>query len=343
MHSISSFKLETLPSPLVSSSLSSAKLAALHARLSLPSRLPLQTLARSLVDRTADSDTRFNNTLLATLGADVLANYTGEHLVCHYPRLPMDVLFAAVAAYVGPKALAAITREWGVDAAAEPGGEVDPGYLQYKRAPPGVDPHAADPLGTGRPNEGLGWRRSVSSKIVYDDEFGRLKNGLDGTVPLPDAETFENASASFVRAVVGALYLHAGKSSAKRFYASHFLSRTLNLASIFDFNQPTIDLSRLCLREGFEPPVACLISETGRLSRHPVFVVGVYSGRDKLGEGHGSSLDEARIRAAAAALKGWYLYSPMDVTVPSDAETIGTAATQKKFKPNMIDCGEIIT
>jgi dsRNA-specific ribonuclease len=280
---------------------------------------------------------------LATLGADVLSYYTSEHLICHYPRLPMDVLFAAVAAYVGPKALAAITKEWGVDAAAEPGGEVDPGLLQYKRVLPGTDPNETDgesPLGTGRPNETMEhWRRSVSSKIVYDNEFGELKRGVRGTAPMPDKTTLEDASTNFVRALIGALYLHAGVIATKRFFTNHFLSRQLDLSSIFDFKYPTRDLSRLCLREGFEPPVACLISETGRLSRHPVFVVGVYSGRDKLGEGQGSSLDEARVRAAAAALKGWYLYSPMDVTVPSDAESGG----QKKFKRNMVDCGEIIT
>jgi hypothetical protein len=33
-------------------------------------------------------------------------------------------------AYVGPKTLAAMAREWGVDLAALPGGEVDPGLLQ---------------------------------------------------------------------------------------------------------------------------------------------------------------------------------------------------------------------
>jgi dsRNA-specific ribonuclease len=92
-------------------------------------------------------------------------------------------------------------------------------------------------------------------------------------------------------------------------------------------------------REGFEAPIARLVSETGRLSRHPVFVVGVYSGKDKLGEGAGSSLDEARTRAAANALKAWYLYRPLEVTVPSSTEGELDAS---KWRPNMIDCGEIV-
>jgi dsRNA-specific ribonuclease len=150
--------------------------------------------------------------------------------------------------------------------------------------------------------------------------------------------TLEDASKSFVRALVGAIFLHSGRAAAKSFHQQHILSRHLDLASLFSFRHPTRDLSRLCAREGFEPPVARLLSETGRLSRHPVFVVGVYSGHDKLGEAAGSSLQEAKVRAAAVALKGWYLYKPIEVTVPSDAED-----KRKRWIPNVPDIGEIIT
>jgi large subunit ribosomal protein L44 len=50
-----------------------------------------------------------------------------------------------------------------------------------------------------------------------------------------------------------------------------------------------------------------LLKETGRLSISPVFVVGVYSGADKLGEGFGSSLKMAEFRAAEDALLRLYL------------------------------------
>ena len=39
-----------------------------------------------------------------------------------------------------------------------------------------------------------------------------------------------------------------------------------------------------------------LLKETGRLSNSPVFVVGVYSGIEQLGEGFGSSLKMAEYR-----------------------------------------------
>ncbi|KAF2231112.1 ribonuclease III [Viridothelium virens] len=414
-----------IPSPHPEAAVHSPKLAALHARLSLPERLPLQTLARSLVDVSADSDPAFNNSSLAILGSDILGYYTSEFLLCHYPRLPMVVLFAAQSAYVGPKTLAALSQEWGVEAAACPGGEVDPGLLQFTQVDPGAPPpDMLKPGTTSRPNDDRHYRRGLSSRIVYDDQFGDMKANPDSGIAItgsstsfpsspsrsqptfpppssslsstltshrpnlgPDRQptasrttayapppsrngtTHERARQTFVRALCGALYLHCGKPYTRSFFRAHILSRSLRpstpspatsslpsssapqgLASLFAFTQPTRDLSRLCAREGFEPPVARLISETGRASRHPVFVVGVYSGRDKLGEGAGSSLDEARFRAAANALRGWYLYTPGEgeVSMPSETE-IGAGGGNgrergggKKYIPPFIDPGEVV-
>lgn len=150
--------------------------------------------------------------------------------------------------------------------------------------------------------------------------------------------THAEACTGFVRAVFGGVYVHGGRVAAKAFFNAHVASRKLDVGRLFEFRQPTRDLSRLCAREGFDGPVARLLSETGRASRTPVFVVGVFSGREKLGEGTGASLDEARIRAAISALKGWYLYSPVEVRVPSDVE--GGAA--KEWRPVLIDGGEVI-
>ena len=349
-----------LPSPLPSHAQSSARLSALHARLVLPPRLPLQTLARCLVDPSADPDPNFNNGSLSILGYDLLGYYTSEAILCRYPRLPTDVVFAAMYAYCGPKTLTAITREWGVEVAAAPGGEVDPGFLQCSRQEAGN----ASVNGTGtqfkelpkfaqdystRPNpeqQIKGWRRGASSKTIYDDYFGdevkRIAtdhSGLRKEATQRKAEsgvTLEQASTGFVRALMSAVYLHAGKKAAYNFFKAHILSRYLDVSTLFAFKTPTMDLSKLCAREGFESPVARILSETGRKSRHPVFVVGVFAGKDKLGEGSGGSLDEARIRAAVGALKGWYLYSPLEVRVPSEA------TEDKPWKPLLVDGGEVV-
>lgn len=47
-----------------------------------------------------------------------------------------------------------------------------------------------------------------------------------------------------------------------------------------------------------------MLKETGRFSNSPIFVVGIYSGADKLGEGFGSSLKMAEYRVCS-----FYLYS----------------------------------
>ena len=337
-------ELLRLPSPPIQAARTSAKLSALHARLSLPTKLPLETLARTLVDASADPSPQFNNKPLAVLGNDLLGYYTSEYIICQYPRLPLAVVFAAMYAYVGPKALAAITREWGVEIAAEPGGEVDPGLLQLKHVPPGTTPdQPISPIISTTPQPGgPPHKHPISSRTIYDNEFGERRekqSTKEEEAICSQGTTVEKASSSFIRAVMGAVYLHGGRIAAKQFYREHFMSRKLAMASLFSFRQPTRDLSRLCAREGFRSPVARILSETGRKSRHPVFVVGVYSGNEKLGEGAGSSLDEARTRAAVSALKGWYLYSPTDFRLPTETEE----PDSEPWSPVLVDYGDIVT
>ncbi|KAE9363640.1 ribonuclease III [Stipitochalara longipes BDJ] len=319
-------------SPLPEAASNSAKLAALHARLALPKKLPLQTMARTLVDTTADPNSRFNNASLAQLGGAITSFHVAEFLLCTYPRLPMAILFAAASAYNGPRTLAIIAQEWGVETAAYPGSEVDPGLLQFSKLKPGTK---IGELGSVRRDTGP-WRRGMSSRVVLDDEFG-------DTIPKPgtevDSKPTENAYSNFVKAVVGGIYVHAGREAAKKFVREHILSRHLEITQLFEFKDPVRELAVLCKREEFEYPVARILSETGRMSRSPVFVVGIYSGHEKLGEGAGASLAEARIRASVAALKAWYLYSPgNNVRVPSDVE----GANTKPWEPVHIDIGEII-
>jgi dsRNA-specific ribonuclease len=328
-----SSKLEAL-SPPPEKARQSAKLAALHARLALPKKLPLETIARTLVDPSADPNTRLNNLPLSQVGGPILSYHVAEWLLCHYPRLPMTVLFAAAYAYNGPKTLQIIAKEWGVETAFAPGPEVDPGLLQFSKMKPGTRLPSGG--GSTRPDKLPTFRRGISSRNVYDDEFGDTipKEGLvDQEIPT------ETAYANFVKAVIGSIYLHAGRTAAKTFVKQHVLSRTLQISSLFRFENPVRELARLCAREDFEFPVARILSETGRASRTPVYVVGIFSGSEKLGEGAGPSLDEARTRASIAALKAWYLYSPgNDVRVPSDMEE----PDAKPWEPVHIDLGEII-
>ncbi|KAJ4300367.1 54S ribosomal protein L3 mitochondrial [Collariella sp. IMI 366227] len=341
----------SLPSPSPERALKSAKLAALHARLSLSQKIPLQTLGRALVDASADADPQFNNTNLALVGQTLINYHVAEWLMMRYPRLPMTVLYSAMKGFAGPTALHQIARSWGVEHAAAPGGEVDPGLLQFSLHRQGDAIHGfgsrraeADWLKENK------WRHGISSRVVFDDDFGDtvdLEADREHLSRRSNTEygneytrlLAEKAYATCTRAVTGALYAHCGRDAVKAFIRAHVLSRTLDFSALFAFKKPTRELFMLCAREDFEPPVARLLSETGRMSRTPVFVVGIFSGKDKLGEAAGASLNVARHKAAMNALKAWYLYSPGEnVRVPSDM----LHEDALPWNPAYIDMGEIV-
>lgn len=362
-----------VPSPLPQDASKSAKLAALHARLSLSDRIPIQTLARTLVDASADPAPLFNNSNLAFLGQTLISYHTSELLMCRFPRLPMQILHAAMKTYGGDKTLYHVARSWGVESAAAPGAEVDPGLLQFsldKERSFNTKWGFARAETTWGPTKNQRFRRGISSRVVHDDDFGDMFRGMrdaepdqeneaeavdeageevDNDLPVERQLTLGDPSekmnrsynihGTFVRAVVGAIYTYCGRETARSFVKAHILSRHFDLQKLFSFSQPTRELSRLCAREEFDPPVARLLSETGRLSRTPVFVVGIFSGNDKLGEGAAASLHQARLKAAMNALKAWYLYSPgEDVRVPSDMLVEGA----KPWEPVYVDIGEVV-
>lgn len=368
-----------IPSPPIKKAARSAKLAALHARLALSDKIPVQTLARTLVDPSADPAPLFNNSNLAFLGQTLISYYTSEMLMCRYPRLPMEIMHAAMKSYAGDKTLFAVARSWGLESAAAPGFEVDPGLLQFS-----LDAERTSNTKWGfvrsEYQHKFKYRRGISSRVVMDDDFGEviprqvnhdvpenndykdnmnpgvedvvrrmeeesgLRMSLERELALGDPDEKKakshNIYGDFVRAVVGAIYTHSGRETARSFIKAHILSRQLDLEKLFTFKLPLRELARLCAREEFEKPVARLLSETGRLSRTPVFVVGIFSGNDKLGEGTAASLDHARKKACMNALKAWYLYSPGEnVRVPSDMMTEGA----KQWEPVYVDIGEVIT
>ena len=301
--------------------------------------VPELTLARALVTPSVDYNPNFNNANLAFLGSTIINYHVLEYLVCKWPRLPMAILYETLRALAGQASLHEVAARWGVEAAAAPGVEVDAGLLQWK---PEGDHTVNTRWGYVRAEVARNdsYRRGVSSRVVLDDLFGdSLSNPEAASVGDEYAARQSDAFGSFVQAVVGAVYLHRGREAAKTFVTSHILSRQVDPAAMFHFKLPTRELAMLCAREGFDAPVARLESETGRLSRTPVYVVGIYSGSEKLGEGAGPSLDVARRKAAMAALKAWYLYSPGNkVRVPSDTMKDGA----KRWTAPHIDIGEII-
>ncbi|KAI8358216.1 ribonuclease III domain-containing protein [Mortierella sp. GBAus27b] len=137
--------------------------------------------------------------------------------------------------------------------------------------------------------------------------------------------------ASVVRAVVGAIYADQGPLKAREFVHAHFLSREFDLASLLKIDDPKLHISFLMKRLGRERPVARMLAETGRQSKAPVFIVGVYSGTEKLGEGFGHSIAMAEFRANKDALTKYYMEELKDFSLPSDVEKEGFIYTPTRI------------
>ncbi|KAF8507971.1 60S ribosomal protein L3 [Hysterangium stoloniferum] len=115
------------------------------------------------------------------------------------------------------------------------------------------------------------------------------------------------ALSSIPRALTALIYQQRSLSSARKWTHDFFLSRTVDIRALIRFRDPKVALVDTVAKFGRERPISRLLRETGRLSNSPVFVVGIYSGTDKLGEGFGSSLKMAEYRAAEDSLHRLYL------------------------------------
>ncbi|KAI0328663.1 60S ribosomal protein L3 [Cubamyces sp. BRFM 1775] len=116
-----------------------------------------------------------------------------------------------------------------------------------------------------------------------------------------------DALASVPRALTALVYQYRSLRSARRFAERFFFSREVDLRGMIKFRDPKQTLLETVAKFGRERPISRLLKETGRYSNSPVFVVGIFSGADQLGEGFGSSLKMAEYRAAEDSLLRLYL------------------------------------
>lgn len=271
-------------------------LRALHSRLKLELLVPLTTLARTLICQSANSKYA-DNLAMATFGRNLLNFYVYEYFMVKYPRLTPTVLQKTTDLYLSTKSLSDIALSWGVE---EDSRSALSRYLS--------DEHEEEQL---------------FGRLRYSPSSAKRENGV--VELLSGQEIFagrNGALSTFARALVAGIYTHAGLDETRQFIHDYVIKpKKIDLSSMLIFDQPTRELSRLCAREGLQSPTSRLLVETGRYTSHPVFVVGVFSGEQKLGEGQGASLVESKTRAAVNALKSWYLYSPLDSALPSDASS----------------------
>ncbi|OMJ17544.1 54S ribosomal protein L3, mitochondrial [Smittium culicis] len=123
-----------------------------------------------------------------------------------------------------------------------------------------------------------------------------------------------------VQALVGAIYQDLGKNEAKNFIYKHLLSLKMDISPIMQFNEPKRMLVALSKRRNIEKPVSRMLKETGRFTSSPVFIVGMFSGEHKIGEGFGSSIKMAEYRAAKDALIRYYGREEKEFSIPSSTE-----------------------
>lgn len=287
----------------------SPALVTLHKRLALPKEFPLSVLARCLTCRssqlprdindprsgiaftsTVPTNNFFDNHGLNIFGKNLLTYHVTQRLMAKYPRLPTVILNAAVDAYISQDVLANVARSWGIE--TETTSVVDR-YLKK------------EPI------------QITLGKLRF---FNNSLSKHDGVQLISSQNFSENAAyALATRSIIGALWACTQETQpelSSKFIDEHILSRHLDVTRLFQFEQPTRELAALCRREGLDKPVSKLLAESGRLSKAPVFIVGVFSGSEKLGEGFGSSLKEAKARAATDALMKWYCYEPMENQAP---------------------------
>ncbi|UZJ57444.1 hypothetical protein CBS101457_006764 [Exobasidium rhododendri] len=208
-----------------------------------------------------------SNEALSALGNSLLGLVAAEHLHLRYPNLPTRVLKAALSAYVGPNTLADVAAELGIAAK---------GIVRWDRQARKADEDGPK----GRPLLVQRQKEKLLSRDVHVEAM---------------------------RGIVAVIFQEQGLPAARVFVETHFLSRMIPLLDLLKFNNPKRTLSDLCQKVDRERPQSRMIAETGRLSINPIFVVGVYSGTEKLGEGTGSAIRMAEYRAAEDALRRFYL------------------------------------
>ncbi|GAA6009888.1 hypothetical protein JCM10207_002146 [Rhodosporidiobolus poonsookiae] len=287
-----------------------------------------------LSDSPTTTPSHAHNGALAAVGNALLGTLTAELVVQSFPNLPARATKAAVTFYAGPKSLAQVAQlQWGVapsrlDRALV--GKEDEGKVSRKERAYG---HLVGGRGGARKlGDEVGAREGAAGA-------GLVRWNRKPTSPTKDAVLFEDALASVARAVVGAVYQTHGLSAARSFVHAHFLSRLVpptstalpspsassDLAPLLKFTNPSRVLSLSLQSYGLAPLRHALLKESGRLSAHPTFVSGAFSGATKLGEGFGSSIRMSEFRASEDALRRVYLGGGRRVGLPSDEAFQGWA------------------
>lgn len=193
------------------------------------------------------------------MGRTALSYYVTESLMCQYPNLPAGACFSILQSLTGKPACASVGKNLGVTM-----------VMRWKNK-------------REKKDDKMFMKRQARKEERVASDLGEAA-----------------AAGAVVESLIGALHQEVGVSTARNFIKAHFLSRSIDVEAHVDLflklQTPRLLLWRLCKTKGLATPVARLMKETGRISASPVFIVGMYSGVLKVGEGYGSSTQMAETR-----------------------------------------------
>jgi len=120
------------------------------------------------------------------------------------------------------------------------------------------------------------------------------RNGSERAHQVIMADAFE--------AVLGALYLDQGYTTAKRVIEEYIISKLPEILENESWRDPKSYLQELSQRYDNETPIYRIMKEDGP-DHDKVFTVGVFVGKNLAGTGEGHSKQEAEAAAAAKAIR----------------------------------------
>lgn len=156
----------------------------------------------------------------------------------------------------------------------------------------------------------------IASQIGVNSAINAVKKIED-----PEKNPFlHSIIRSAYNGLTGAILEDQGVEAVNRFLSETTLSffADLDVGQFVRLQHPKLMLRHLLKEAGKQPPVTRLLSESGRTTHLPVFLVGVFSGSEKLGEAASWSLKKAEHEAALAALRTHYGTELSSAPFPSE-------------------------
>lgn len=246
-----------------------------------------ECLAHPSLPKTEKGDvTRFEE--LNTKGIQILEVLAKDYIRARWPKLPNDGMELAFKIYTSPGNICTIAKSVGMDYAV----------IEFGGIPSITRPTLQAYISKGNK---ISENPDESIEPHARGENKERAPGLDA-MPSP-SEVYSK----IFRAILAMIFEKQGVLVTRSFLDRFLFSATFNTDLLIRPQNPMLRLVHVLRRMKMSGVDYRLLHESGRLSNDSIYVVGVYSGLDKLAEANGPSLLVAQERAAVEALRKIYL------------------------------------